>query len=107
MNENELYEIVINEIRDGIYNEELWQRVLSDNNENVDEAESEYIELRIIQLRREEENKLFSQTSENENQFSLSRKPANKRNIFIGITILFLLVVFIVLLGYLLHDYFN
>ena len=107
MENNELYDIVIAEIKDGIYDEELWQKALNDNNNDLRAAEQEYIELRAAQLKQGNFNQQQMPQVEDREEFRPSRKPVKKRNIIIGITLLFLLIVLLVFLGNLLHEYFS
>lgn len=107
MENNELYDIVNAEMRDGIYDEELWQKALNDNNGEIAIAEQEYIELRAAQLKQNNFNQQQTPQVEDRQDFKPSRKPVKRRNIIIGITLLFLLIVLLVFLGNLLHEYFS
>ena len=106
MKERALYINVEKEMNDGIYDEELWRKALEDNGGDEAAAQKEYIEFRVAQLQQDDVN--AQQQDENINaEISHKKERVNKKTVAIGLTILFILVVFIVFLGFLLNDYFN
>lgn len=107
--DEELYQVVRKELKDGFFDEDLWQRALAENNNNEVEAEHDYIELRVNALEQLKDSREGTDSiSEGEiSDHGPSREPVKKRNIIIGVSLLVLLFAFIILLGFLLHDYFN
>ncbi|MDZ7764975.1 MAG: hypothetical protein U5K00_11165 [Melioribacteraceae bacterium] len=107
MRDEELYQVVRNELQDGIFDEDLWQRALAENNNNKVEAEDDYIEWRVDALKQSEDIPGEISNVPETGEPKPSREPVKKRNIIIGISLLILLFIMIILLGFLLHDYFN
>lgn len=108
MDEQDFYVQAENELRDGNYDEALWEKFLIENEGDRAKAEKDYIETRASQMR--DQKFTPGQTRETGTEtyeFHPSRKPVKKRNIAIGITLLILLLVLVIFLGFLLHDYFN
>ena len=101
MNENDLHSKVEAEIDNGIYDKELWETALNKHNGDELAAKDEYLKLRTEQIAKN------TRTDEYQINNAPSREPVKKRNIVVGISILVLLVVLIIVLGFLLHGYFN
>lgn len=107
MKDEELYQVVRKELEDGIFDEDLWQRALAENNNDEVEAEEDYIEWRANALKQSEVIPDESSNDPVSGEPKPSREPVKKRNIVIGISLLVLLFALIILLGFLLHNYFN
>ncbi len=109
MNEYELYRRVEQEMRDGIIDQDLWRQSLEDQNGDEISAKERYIEYRIAEFIQEQLNKNEYEFSSNESYDNPKHnyKSVKKRNIIIGISLLALLFILVILLGLLLHRYFN